>query len=99
MVLRGVLCRRLQAVPNLPEALQTVVPEALQEEVLSDLHEGVMGGHLGTDKTLGRLNTLGSIITFSVYTHDHKFFYVRRHYASVTPGPTRTRKLRYMYLY
>ena len=32
-----------------------VVPASLREEVLSDLHEGSLGGHLGTDKTLGRL--------------------------------------------
>ena len=38
-----------------PRRLQTVIPEALQREVLSDLHEGAMGGHLGADKTLGRL--------------------------------------------
>ena len=32
-----------------------MVPDALQREVLSDLHEGAAGGHLGSDKTLGRL--------------------------------------------
>ena len=38
-----------------PGVLQAVIPEALRPEVLADLHEGVVGGHLGTEKTLGRL--------------------------------------------
>ena len=49
---RGILCRRLH---GSPEKLQMVVPASLREEVLSDLHKGSLGGHLGTDKTLGRL--------------------------------------------
>ena len=32
-----------------------VVPETMKEEVLRDLHEGVMGGHLGEDKTLEKV--------------------------------------------
>ena len=32
-----------------------MVPDSLRQEVLSDLHEGAIGGHLGTDTTLGRL--------------------------------------------
>ena len=32
-----------------------MITEALQEEVLCDLHEGTMGGHMGADKTLGHL--------------------------------------------
>jgi transposase InsO family protein len=55
VVHQGVLCRRLPSMAGSPEKLQTVVPEALREEVLADLHEGTMGGHLGSDKTLGRL--------------------------------------------
>ena len=38
-----------------PGVLQAVIPEALRPEVLADLHEGVVGGYLGTEKTLGRL--------------------------------------------
>lgn len=32
-----------------------MVPKALLSEVLADLHEGALGGHLGVDKTLARL--------------------------------------------
>ena len=55
VVSSGVLCRHLQPTGDSPGVLQAVIPDALKEEVLSDLHEGVMGGHLGADKTLGRL--------------------------------------------
>ena len=51
---QGVLCRRSKN-PEGSGRLQIVVPDALQREVLSDLHEGAAGGHLGSDKTLGRL--------------------------------------------
>ena len=53
----GVLCR-LFLQPNSLEQkprIQQVIPKALQEEVLTNLHEGVMGGHLGIEKTLCRL--------------------------------------------
>jgi len=32
---------------------QLVVPQEMQTEILKRLHEGVAGGHLGQDKTLG----------------------------------------------
>ena len=35
--------------------LQLIVPEILREMVLSELHEGSTGGHLGQEKTLGKL--------------------------------------------
>ena len=50
----GVLYRCLES-PEGARRLQIVVPENLRQEVLSDLHEGIAGGHLGADKTLGRL--------------------------------------------
>ena len=34
---------------------QLVVPSSLKTEVLYDVHEGVLGGHLGIDKSLGKL--------------------------------------------
>ena len=53
---KGVLCRLF--LPNTSDQqsrIQQVIPRSLQEEVLNSLHEGVMGGHLGIEKTLGRL--------------------------------------------
>ena len=55
VVRSGILCRQLQSSDRLPGRIQTVIPEALHSEVLTDLHEGTMGGHLGMDKTLSRL--------------------------------------------
>ena len=55
VVNQGVLCRYSKSSETSGRGLQIVVPESLQTEVLADLHEGVAGGHLGSDKTLGRL--------------------------------------------
>ena len=35
--------------------LQLVVPTAIREQILRELHEGVASGHLGQDKTLHQL--------------------------------------------
>lgn len=35
--------------------MQTIMLEVLRQEVLSDLHKGALGGHLGVDKTLAHL--------------------------------------------
>ena len=45
----GVLCRLFLQSNNLEQKprIQQVIPKALQEEILTNLHEGVMGGHLG----------------------------------------------------
>jgi hypothetical protein len=32
---------------------QLIVPTCMREEILKDLHEGALGGHLGGDKTFG----------------------------------------------
>ena len=55
VVHNGVLRRQFEAPDGSSSRLQTVVPEALREEVLTDLHEGALGGHLGVEKTLARL--------------------------------------------
>ena len=51
----GVLGRRFETPEGSSTILQTIVPEALRKEVLADIHEGALGGHLGADKTLARL--------------------------------------------
>ncbi len=48
----GVLCRQFETPEGSYAITQTV---ALLEEVLADLHEGALGGHLGVDITLARL--------------------------------------------
>ena len=53
-VSKGVLCRQSRGSHGSLVA-QTVVPKILHEEVLTDLHEGALGGHFGVDKTLARL--------------------------------------------
>ena len=55
VVKEGILCRRFESPDGSSAALQIVVPPTLREEVLTDLHEGALGGHLGSDKTLCRL--------------------------------------------
>ena len=55
VVKEGILCRRFKSPDGSSAALQIVVPPTLREEVLTDLHEGALGGHLGIDKTLCHL--------------------------------------------
>ena len=51
----GVLCRQYESPDGSCVTLQIIVPCALRREVLAELHAGMGGGHLGTDKTLARL--------------------------------------------
>lgn len=55
MTCDGVLCRKFEMASGNGATVQVVVPKALHEEVLRELHEGSVGGHLGVDKTLARL--------------------------------------------
>ena len=50
----GVLSRLYPATNN-TQVFQLVIPRSLQENVLTDLHDGALGGHLGVEKTLARL--------------------------------------------
>ena len=53
---RGVLVKRWEAAGGVGrDAWLTVVPRALRAEVLSELHGGVMSGHVGERRTLHRL--------------------------------------------
>ena len=55
IVVNGVLCRQFQSFDGSTSTIQIIVPGILQKEVLSDIHEGALGSHLGVDKTLARL--------------------------------------------
>ena len=55
LVCDGVLYRHFKTPDGNKTSLQMVVPQDLRREVLVDLHEGTMGGHLGVEKTLSKL--------------------------------------------
>ncbi len=55
LVSEGVLCRHFESPDGKGAVIQLLIPQKLRKEVLTDLHEGPLGGHLGVDKTLARL--------------------------------------------
>ena len=55
LVVDGILRRRYEDLETKQEWKQLVVPQSLQEEVIEELHTGVMGGHIGESKTLQQL--------------------------------------------
>ena len=55
LVQDGLLWRWYKKSVDHEKTLQLVVSLALKEELLKDLHEGVLAGHLGMDKTLSHL--------------------------------------------
>ena len=55
VVVNGILWRRYEDVETNQEWRQLVVPQVLREEVMGELHGGVMSGHLGESKTLQQL--------------------------------------------
>ena len=54
-VSRGCLYRQYIHPLDGHHTLQLVVPASLRDSILRDLHEGVMGGHLGEEKTMNRV--------------------------------------------
>lgn len=54
-VRNGLLWRQYEGAEDHEATLQLVVPKARQAEVLKDLHDGVLAGHLGVEKMLARL--------------------------------------------
>ena len=55
LVRDGVLYRQYIRPLDQEFVLQLVVPGDMQSDVIKDLHEGALGGHLGEEKTLARL--------------------------------------------
>ena len=55
MIKEGVSYRAFIGRGNYESHLQLIVPQILRETVLAELHEGSTGGHLGQEKTLGKL--------------------------------------------
>ena len=55
VVVNGILWRLYEDVVTNQEWKQLVVPQVLREEVMGELHGGVMSGHLGESKTLQKL--------------------------------------------
>ena len=55
LVKDGVLYRQYVRPLDQESILQLVIPGAMQSEVIKNLHEGALGGHMGEEKTLARL--------------------------------------------
>ena len=56
LVLRdGILFRRYESSSGSRVVFQLVVPKSIRKEVLQELHEGAIGGHLGEAKVLNKL--------------------------------------------
>ena len=51
----GVLWRRYESSDGDAVHRQLIVPKSLRKSVLQEIHAGVVGGHLGEEKTLGKL--------------------------------------------
>ncbi len=51
----GILYRQYENPDDSTITLQQLVPESKREEVLKEMHQGVLSGHLGEDKTLARV--------------------------------------------
>ena len=52
LISNGTLCRKYEDLGSKQEWTQLVVPQSLREEVMEELHAGIMGGHVGESKTL-----------------------------------------------
>ena len=57
VLINGVLHRRCETTDSQSAVLQLVLLQALQTDVLRQLHDTVTGGHLGINKTLGKVRS------------------------------------------
>ena len=55
LVRDGVLFRQWESADGYRKINQLIMPKSERQKVLSELHEGVTGGHLGEDKVLAKL--------------------------------------------
>ena len=55
LVQNDALYRQYERPDHSTVILQQLVPESKRDEVLRELHEGTLGGHLGEDKTIARI--------------------------------------------
>lgn len=50
-----ILKRRWEAVDGKSSKLQVIVPSSMKEDILSEMHGGVSGGHMGINRTLNKI--------------------------------------------
>ena len=46
LLVNGILCQKYEDLESKQEWTQLVVPQSLREEVMEELHAGIMGGHV-----------------------------------------------------
>ena len=54
-IVNDILCKRFYSRGDNAEHLQIIVPQSLRSTVLNYMHNSLMGGHLGVNKTYGKL--------------------------------------------
>ena len=55
LICSDVLCRQCKGSNEEDTGVQLVIPHTLHKEILTDLQNGVLGGHLGVEKTLTKV--------------------------------------------
>ena len=54
-VMDGILWQTYEAEDGHSHTLQLIIPKKHRKEIIQELHDGIMGGHLGPEKTHSRL--------------------------------------------
>ena len=55
----GIVCRRYSPGPTVKDITVPIILVSLRKDILRNCHDAPGSGHLGTDKTLGRVRTVG----------------------------------------